>query len=653
MRRVLIAVAIVGAALPLAVGMRAEADPPTHETGYIPVAQDSRTEATTLHYKVILPDPAIWGPGPYPAVIDYSGYIPAQEIYDGLDDRFRDAGDAVVGLNMRGSGCSGGVFNYFEPRQSTDGKEAIEWLAKRPWSNGRFGMVGKSYPGISQMFVASEFGDDPNSPLKAIVPGHIFADLYRDVPWPGGILNLTFAAGWSAQRVYEGYANPAVFGVSNQDPQCLRNAAEHAPNLAFNPIVQGLQPQNHFDSEFYRIRSPFWWAKKSNVPTMLVQSWQDEQVGGRAVHLLEQLDVPWKFIGMNGDHGEYYGEEVFPHILRFLSYYLKQEIPAGEQRTVTETVTVPVKLPNGKDHPTKKTTTTVTRAETFAEALARYDAENDVLINWENGAKGGRRAAWSETYPTWPIVGHDDGWRLQLGADGALAESGAKAGAVPYTYVPEHGSQQRGDHELSIEDVGPGPASWGDRPPEGEYAAFTTAPLTEDKVMAGSASLDLLVSSTAPDTDFEVTLSEVRPDGQEMFVQQGWLRASHRKEAGATFNGLSGLSTELRPFQTHEALDIQPLVPTQPTEMRVEIFPFAHTFRAGSRIRIAVAAPHLYPDLWGFVGLPIPAQNTIHAGPGASSVVLPVIEGAVAGAPLQPTENCGLRNQPCRAEPAS
>lgn len=646
-RSVLIAVALVGAALPFAVGMRADADPPTHETGYIPVAQDSPTEATSLHYKVMLPDAAKWGPGPYPAVIDYSGYLPAQEVYDGLDDRFIAAGYAVVGLNMRGSGCSGGVFNYFEPRQSTDGKEAIEWLAKRPWSNGRFGMVGKSYPGISQMFVASEFGDDPNSPLKAIVPGHIFADLYRDVPWPGGILNLTFAAGWSAQRVNEGYANPVQRGLAG-DQACLRNGVEHAPNVAFNPIVQGMQPQNNFDSDFYRVRSPFWWAKKSNVPTMLVQSWQDEQVGGRAVHLLEQLDVPWKFIGMNGDHGEYYGEEVFPHILRFLSYYLKQEIPAQDEGgTVTETITVPEKLPNGKDHPTKKTTTTVTRPETFAEAFARYEAEDDVRINWENGARGDRRASWTQTYPTWPIVPGDDGWRLQLGADGVLAESGAKAGAVPYTYVPEHGSQERGGQRLLSVPA----ASWGDRPPEGEYADFTTAPLTEDKVMAGSASLDLLVSSTAPDTDFEVTLSEVRPDGQEMFVQQGWLRASHRKEAGVTFNGLKDLSTELRPFQTHEAIDIQPLVPGQPTPMRVEIFPFAHTFRQDSRIRIAVAAPHLYPDLWGFVGLPIPAQNTIHAGPSASSLVLPVIEGATA--PVSLPSPCGLRNQPCRAEPAS
>ena len=131
----------------------AQADPPTHEQGYIPVAVGTADEAL-LHYKVMLPDAAKWGPGPYPAVIDYSGYMPAINVYDGLDDRFIEQGYAVVGVNMRGSGCSSGTFDYFEPRQSVDGVEAIDWLADQEWSNGKFGMVGKSYPGITQLFVA-------------------------------------------------------------------------------------------------------------------------------------------------------------------------------------------------------------------------------------------------------------------------------------------------------------------------------------------------------------------------------------------------------------------------------------------------------------------------------------------------------------------
>ena len=35
--------------------------------------------------------------------------------------------------------------------------------------------------------------------------------------------------------------------------------------------------------------------------------------------------------------------------------------------------------------------------------LARYEAEDPVRINWENGAGGGTRTpSWTETYASWP-----------------------------------------------------------------------------------------------------------------------------------------------------------------------------------------------------------------------------------------------------------
>ena len=627
-RAVLAAVAVLAALVPL-VGA-AQADPPTHATGYIPVADGTLDEAQ-LHYKVMLPDADRFGPGPYPAVIDYSGYVPALNVYDGLDDRFVDQGYAVVGLNIRGSACSSGKFDYFEPRQSVDGVEAIDWLADQEWSNGRFAMVGKSYPGITQLFVAGARaipGDAPRTQewidgvladhLAAIVPGHVFADLYRDVPYPGGIQNVTFAGGWSAQRAYEGYvAGPEAVAGGKADRQCLANQAQHVANPPFNPFVQALQPQNNFDSDLFHERSPFWWADEIATPTFLIESWQDEQVGSRATHLLERLPAttPWKFLGTNGDHGEYYGPAVFPHITRFLSYYLEREVPAGEDGPAA-----------GSDE------------RAFAQALERYEAEDDVVVNFE--VDGDRRPAWTRTYATWPVP-ELTADRLYAAPDGTLTpDKPAEAGSVSYTYAPEVGSQQRGGYSIGDEPA----ASWDDEPPAGTSASFTTAPLTEDKVLLGTASLDLHLSSTAPDTDLEVTLSEVRPDGKEVFVQQGWLRASHRAEDAE-------LSTETRPFQTHQVGDVQPLVPGTATPMRVEVFPFGHVFRAGSQVRITVAAPHVHPDLWGFTALPLPARNTIHTGgTTASSLVLPLVAGD--SAQVRELPECGgisvLRNQPCR-----
>ncbi len=120
--------------------------------------------------------------------------------------------------------------------------------------------------------------------------------------------------------------------------------------------------------------------------------------------------------------------------------------------------------------------------------------------------------------------------------------------------------------------------------------AWATQPLDEDNVVIGTGSVDLWLRSTAEDTDLEVTISELRPDGTELYVQSGWLRASHR--------ALSPDSTELRPIPTHLEADAAPLPEGEFTEVRVELFPVAHPFRAGSRIVLSVDAPGGNRPVW-------------------------------------------------------
>ena len=664
MRRFLIVLCLIAATLPVHANPAQathdggscsdKQDAATKVQGYIPVAQGT-PEATTLHYQLLLPKAESAGPGPYNAVMDYSGYQPGITFYDGVHRHFLCQGYAVIGLNIRGTGCSGGKFDYFEPRQAEDGRQAIEWFtehAEELGLSGRIAMVGKSYPGITQLFVAGQpmtQGGDPETPegLVAIVPGAVFGDLYRDVPFPGGIMNVTFAAGWSAGRIYEPFTAPlGDYGaIQKNDEQCIANTAEHAQNPPFNPFVKALY--NQFDSELFKERSPWYFADNIDVPTFLFETWQDEQVGSRASNLVERFapDLEWRFLGTNGDHGghgDYYGSHVMPQIDEFLRFYLAQEIPPRFQGgTVTTGFDPkhenPTAAEAAKDEEKGKGTYT-TRPETYEEALARYEAEPPVQINWENGAAGERIPSWISHHDDFP-ASDTAVWRLNMTADGKLVESEADEGKVTYNYKPGS-SQQRGGYKLTSQAPtvpGSHPATWNERPEPGTFAMFETPAFDSDKLLAGTASVDLTVSSTAVDTDFQVTLTEVRPDGKEVFVQQGWLRASHRKLD-------QGLSNPLRPYQTHQAVDAQPLVPGQPTPVRIEVFPFAHPFRAGSSLRIYIEAPHVKPDLWGFALLPTPAQNTIYTGQGMSSVALPLLPGT-AQAPLPA---CTLRNQPCR-----
>jgi uncharacterized protein len=176
------------------------------------------------------------------------------------------------------------------------------------------------------------------------------------------------------------------------------------------------------------------------------------------------------------------------------------------------------------------------------------------------------------------------------------------------------------------------------QPPDGEVV-YTTPVLTQDAEFLGSGSADLWISSTSVDSDVQVTLSEVRPDGQEMYIENGWLRLSDRQLDPRT-------SSELRPNHPYTLAASQPLVPGQPVLARIELLPFDHVFRAGSAIRLSIDSPGGY-----FAIVPGPAINSISHQPGmASRLVLGWLPGASAHAPLP---LCGSTlDQPCRPNTA-
>ena len=62
---------------------------------------------------------------------------------------------AVVSVQMRGSGCSGGAFDLFDYPTTYDNYDAIETVAAQSWvKGGKVGMVGISFSGITQLFAS-------------------------------------------------------------------------------------------------------------------------------------------------------------------------------------------------------------------------------------------------------------------------------------------------------------------------------------------------------------------------------------------------------------------------------------------------------------------------------------------------------------------
>ncbi|MFP5219294.1 MAG: CocE/NonD family hydrolase [Actinomycetes bacterium] len=222
----------------------APASAASEERGYIEMS-----DGVGLRYTVFLPD----GEGPFPVLLQYSGYGAGTDPYDnGLAEfgaRMRDQGFAVLGVNVRGTGCSEGEFDLFTPLWSTDGAAVVEWAATQPWSTGKVGMVGASFPGISQLMVASQ---QPPS-LAAIAPAVPITDLYRDVGYPGGLYNHTFANFFTAVQKTGTAAVPAETAAG--DSRCAGAVpSQNQPDRII--ALQGPQHPYADDELFERFLPP-------------------------------------------------------------------------------------------------------------------------------------------------------------------------------------------------------------------------------------------------------------------------------------------------------------------------------------------------------------------------------------------------------------
>jgi hypothetical protein len=613
-------------------------------------------DGTLLAYAVALPGPP--ADGPYPTLVEYSGYSPADPDSPQPTTLIAQTlGYATVGVNIRGTGCSGGAFQFFEPLQGTDGYDAIEVIGSQPWvSHGKVGMVGISYPGIAQLFTAQH--RPPH--LAAIAPLSVIDDTYRATLYPGGIYNNGFAKDWAEERQRD--AEPFGQGWAAErrdagDETCIANQKLRGQNPDLLELIDlsrfyardDVAPDNgyHWYPDLDEL-APITFVDQIDVPVFLAGAWQDEQTGGHFPAMLDRFSSAplTRFTLVNGNHTESLTPEIMARWFEFIELYVARRVPLmpvgfralGPQVIGASTWGSTVPFPDERFSPD----------DSYDEALARFEAEDPVRILFENGAGcpeialGAPCPTFEATFSAWPIP-ETEARAWYLDGDTLADAAPAAPATTDYRYVGDGQARmfEGGTSELwrGLPDL-----DWTE-PADGEAVSVVSEPLTETTVMAGSGSVDLWISATQDDVDLEVTLSEVRPDGSEYYVQVGWLRASHRALD-------EDASTELRPVHTHRETDTAPLPGGELVAVRVELFPFAHVFRAGSRVRLVVDAPGGSRPHWKFDIVPPEPGATVTVGSGGdtpSRIVLPVIPADVIGevpeaAPLCPS----LRGQPCR-----
>ena len=591
------------------------------------------------------------GPGPYPTVIEYSGYGYADPAgaQNGISAIANLLGFAVVDVNMRGTGCSGGAFNFFERLQSLDGYDVIETVARQPWVLGhRVGMIGISYGGISQLFVGAT--DPPD--LAAIAPLSVI-DNTATTLYPGGILNTGFALPFARARDHDAEAAApgrgeawALTRIRGGDRVCAANQVLH-PEAAGD--VAQVFANRYYVPSVAGALNPLTFVHRIHVPVYLACQWTDEQTGGHCPDLASHFtgtQLKW-FTFTNGTHIDSLDPVTAARWYDFLSLFVAHRLPVlapAVRALAPELYQVAMGI-SGVSFPADDP---IEDAPDYASALAAFEALPSIRILFDNGAGGAPGpgapvAAFEQSFPRFPLPGtRAVSWYLGSGRE-LSSEAPSARGVEAFTWNP----RVRPATDFTG-NTGPG-GLWGATPryrwtqnPRGTALSYLTAPLATDVVVAGGGALHVWVEASTRDVDLQATVSEVRPDGLETYVQGGWLRASERKLDRRA-------STLLEPVLSQRRADAAPLPRGRFTEVVVPLYYEGHVYRAGSRIRITLSAPGGDQPEWAFSQLVPVRRATVQVAQSPSMpsrLVLPVVPAVAVPTGLPPCP--GLRGEPCR-----
>ncbi|MEW6323394.1 MAG: CocE/NonD family hydrolase [Acidobacteriota bacterium] len=511
---------------------------------------------------------------------------------DALVRKAVERGYAVFVQDVRGRYASQGVFDPYR-QDGRDGFDTVEWIAAQPWSNGRVGGRGLSYPGAAQWLTAVEA--PPH--LVCIFPAMCFSSGRQFFTF-GGAWDMSWIP-WTAnniapdERRRRGLPGPKTGREARE--LWLREgqrALRHVP-LNTLPLLQGVagfyfewldHPDDGGFWDFADIESKH---AQVRVPAFNFSGWHDEGYG--------PIGAARNFSGMRR-HGA--------------------TDAARQPRLVIGPWT------HGEPTPAS---TKVGDVDFGAAAGLDYDA---LVLDWCDlhlrGIDRGLAAqppvrvfvmganTWRESRE-WPLPGTTPR-ALHLRAGGRLTWDAPAANEAGDAYVFDPNDPVEDPHY----DAGLGPHDQRALERRADVLVFTSDPLPDDLEVIGHIETRLWIASSAPDTDFYARLLDV-------------------DEAGAAWNLMSPTLEVIRARYRHDEAAPEPLVPGQPYELVLRWGMTGNLFRRGHRIRLHVTSsffPHL--DRNPNTGRPVPNEGTLaparqhvfHDASRPSRVILPVTGGA-------------------------
>ncbi len=409
---------------------------------------------------------------------------------------YASQGYIVVIQDVRGCGTSDGEFYPFR-NEYDDGFDTVEWCARQlEGSNGKVGMYGFSYQGVTQFQAAVR---QPEG-LVTICPSMATANLYHGWFYFGGTFCLDFGLGWALQlaqnRAWYLKKEPQstnLFAAQKNISYWLESVPISEIELFKNATLGSYFGQFFFDwinnqkadDAYWQKLNPLSYFDRFDIPALHIAGWADifveatvntYQQAKAATQKPQYLVVaPWQHLPWLPKVGEInFGENAVSKIdqlqVDWFDFWLK-----GIDNGLCDYDPVQIFL-MGKNH---------------WLGLPEFPKEPDTQMFYLSADKQ-LSAELQITDDELPDI--------------YVYDPRNPNPCTPYGFYDQQSVHQRWD-----------------------VLVYESAELKHDLAIAGIPEFKLYAATTAPDTDWVIKLLDIYPDGKQMLVSMGVLRAKFRK----------------------------------------------------------------------------------------------------------------------------
>jgi hypothetical protein len=500
---------------------------------------------------------------------------------------FLEANFAVVTVDSRGTGASEGkwIIPFGAPKEISDFNTVFNWIVKQPWSNGRIGTFGISYPGFTAELAASNH----NPALRAVAPLFVYWDVTRDAVEPGGIRDNWLINIWSSFTTGLDHNNECAIGgfkckVSSLLFEGVKPVDSDPNGRLLARIIETRGNESFADGmKAYEFRGDKYTGTNLSL--------DDVDPSARAARLSDS-GVPYYVMA-----GWYDSDGATSVLRRYLDQSNSQDVLIGSWTHGGQHNTDPY-LPSGSPAPMSLDEVSQ-RLIAFFNKHLRSDAmpaNSGVrrISYYVNGAHFWR------TTTSWPPKGYlMHRWYLSNGHSLKSAAPSSSTGADKY--VVNFGATS-GPEPRYHTTLGGAPVLYANRNVEDRLLLSYTSPvIRSDMELTGTPAVELQMTSTSSDGGVYVYLEDVAPSGHITYLTEGKLRLIDRAVADPQH-----LLGALGPQHSFLRDDAKPMPLGKPTTVDVALQPISAVIRRGHSLRISIAGY----DASGFQRVPTNGDPT-------------------------------------------